>query len=75
MLNYLLNYSPRNFDEFAFNEDWRFSVNNLKNFFEGWRGRKPIKFITRFHKCYHFTKYYEEVIDKDTRFLYGVNDY
>ncbi|RGB41562.1 hypothetical protein C1646_751987 [Rhizophagus diaphanus] len=72
------------FDEFAFNENWRFSVNNLKNFFEGWRGRKPIKFITRFDKCYHFTqehveivqKYYDEgIIDKKIRFLYGVNDY
>ncbi|GBC38210.2 hypothetical protein GLOIN_2v1768247 [Rhizophagus irregularis DAOM 181602=DAOM 197198] len=84
VLNYLLNYSPRNFDEFAFNENWRFSVNNLKKFFEGWRGRKPIKFITRFDRCYHFTKehveivqkYYDEgVIDKNTSFLYGVNDY
>ncbi|PKY58755.1 hypothetical protein RhiirA4_480923 [Rhizophagus irregularis] len=84
VLNYLLNYSPRNFDEFAFNENWRFSVNNLKNFFEGWRSRKPIKFITRFDRCYHFTKehveivqkYYDEgVIDKNTSFLYGVNDY
>ncbi|CAB4440239.1 unnamed protein product [Rhizophagus irregularis] len=84
ILNYLLNYSSRNFDEFAFDQNWRFSVNNLKNFFEGWRGRKPIKFITRFHKCHHFTqkhieivqKYYDEgVIDKDTRSLYGVNDF
>ncbi|PKY30984.1 hypothetical protein RhiirB3_448351, partial [Rhizophagus irregularis] len=84
ILNYLLNYSSRNFDEFAFDQDWRFSVNNLKNFFEGWRGRKPIKFVTRFHKCHHFTqkhieivqKYYDEgVIDKDTRSLYGVNDF
>ncbi|CAB4376420.1 unnamed protein product [Rhizophagus irregularis] len=84
VLNYLLNYSSRNFDEFAFSEYWRFSVNNLKNFFEGWRGRKPIKFITHFDRCYYFTqehvkivqKYYDEgVIDKNTRFLYGVNDY
>ncbi|CAB5343565.1 unnamed protein product [Rhizophagus irregularis] len=84
ILNYLLNYSSRNFDEFAFDQDWRFPVNNLKNFFEGWRGRKPIKFVTRFHKCHHFTqkhieivqKYYDEgVIDKDTRSLYGVNDF
>ncbi|EXX74016.1 uncharacterized protein OCT59_026033 [Rhizophagus irregularis] len=84
ILNYLLNYSSRNFDEFAFDQDWRFSVNNLKNFFEGWRGRNPIKFVTHFHKCHHFTQkhieivqeYYDEgVIDKDTRSLYGVNDF
>ncbi|CAB4383975.1 unnamed protein product [Rhizophagus irregularis] len=84
ILNYLLNYSPRNFDEFSFNERWRFSVNNLKNFFEGWRGRKPIEFNPRFDKCDHFTqkhieivqKYYDEgVIDIDTRFLYSANNY
>ncbi|GBC12232.2 hypothetical protein GLOIN_2v1773116 [Rhizophagus irregularis DAOM 181602=DAOM 197198] len=77
-------WGKKNFDEFAFDQDWRFSVNNLKNFFEGWRGRNPIKFVTHFHKCHHFTQkhieivqeYYDEgVIDKDTRSLYGVNDF
>ncbi|PKC04968.1 hypothetical protein RhiirA5_421524 [Rhizophagus irregularis] len=58
ILNYLLNYSSRNFDEFAFDQDWRFSVNNLKNFLKVGE------------------KYYDEgVIDKDTRSLYGVNDF
>ncbi|PKC69314.1 hypothetical protein RhiirA1_456168 [Rhizophagus irregularis] len=64
ILNYLLNYSPRNFDEFSFNERWRFSVNNLKNFFEGWRGRKPIEFNPRFDKCDHFTQKHIEIVQK-----------
>jgi hypothetical protein len=81
VLNILSNYSSKTFEEFSFDEEWRFSVNALKNFFESWRGRKPIKFVTRFDRCYHFTqehiriveKYYDEgVIDKETSVLYGV---
>ncbi|PKK75153.1 hypothetical protein RhiirC2_773984 [Rhizophagus irregularis] len=84
VLNYLLNYSPRNFDEFTFNRNWRFSVNNLKKFFEDWRGRKQIKFIPCFNECVHFTqkhieilhKYYNEgVIDIDASLSYGMHDY
>ncbi|GBC02515.1 hypothetical protein RclHR1_04660008 [Rhizophagus clarus] len=82
VLNVLLNYSPETFEEFSFNDEWYFSGKGLQNFFEGWRGRKPIKFVTLFDDdCYHFTrrhinilkKYcYEGVIDKETRYLYGV---
>ncbi|CAB4446016.1 unnamed protein product [Rhizophagus irregularis] len=82
VLNVLSNYSSKTFEEFSFNSNWYFSVNGLQNFFESWRGRKPIKFVTRFDKCRQFTeehikiveKYYDEgVIDKETKYLFGVN--
>ncbi|PKC08358.1 hypothetical protein RhiirA5_500029 [Rhizophagus irregularis] len=81
VLNVLSNYSSKTFEEFSFNSNWYFSVNGLQNFFESWRGRKPIKFVTHFDKCRQFTeehikivkKYYDEgVIDKETKYLFGV---
>ncbi|CAB5393850.1 unnamed protein product [Rhizophagus irregularis] len=81
VLNVLSNYSSKTFEEFSFNSNWYFSVNGLQNFFESWRGKKPIKFVTHFDKCRQFTeehikivkKYYDEgVIDKETKYLFGV---
>jgi hypothetical protein len=81
ILNILVDYSPKTFNHFSFGENFIFSVDGLQNFFERWRGRIPIKFVTRFDKCFHFTrdhimvvkKYFDEgVIDKETRYLYGV---
>ena len=81
LLKILSDDSPKTLNQFSFSEYWNFSVDALQNFFENWRGRIPIKFNTRFDKSFYFKekhimvldKYFEEgVIDKKTKYLYGI---
>jgi hypothetical protein len=77
-LKILANDSPKTLNQFSFCRNWNFSVDALRDFFEKWRGRIPIKFTTRFDISPYFTekhrmvlhKYFNEgVIDKKTRYL------
>ncbi|PKB98274.1 hypothetical protein RhiirA5_431650 [Rhizophagus irregularis] len=64
ILNILADYSPKTFKIFSFNKDFIFSVDGLQNFFEKWRGRIPIKFVTRFYRCRYFTQEHIKIIKK-----------
>ncbi|PKC57859.1 hypothetical protein RhiirA1_471844 [Rhizophagus irregularis] len=64
ILNILADYSSKTFKIFSFNKDFIFSVDGLQNFFEKWRGRIPIKFVTRFYRCRYFTQEHIKIIKK-----------
>ncbi|RIA98932.1 hypothetical protein C1645_812103 [Glomus cerebriforme] len=82
LLKILIDYSPKSLYEFSFCENLIFTIEGLNNFFENWRGRKPLVFNKYSYRIGYFTndhrmivkKYLEEGVIKKTnpKFLYLV---
>ncbi|RIA86514.1 hypothetical protein C1645_740801 [Glomus cerebriforme] len=76
LLEVLVNFSSNTLYIFSFIDNWNFSVNSLKSFFENWKDKHPIIFIESFDEGDWFLehkmivkKYIDEGVIKKTNCL------
>jgi hypothetical protein len=61
LLEILVKFSPKTLHEFTFN-NFIFTLDGLKNFFENWKGRKSLIFNIHYYTRNDFTDDYKMVI-------------
>ncbi|RIA94288.1 hypothetical protein C1645_873552 [Glomus cerebriforme] len=64
LLEIIVKFSSRSLYEFAFDDNWNFSVSGLQSFFENWKGRIPLIFHHYFCEQDFWTEQHDMIVKK-----------